>query len=165
MGAQKNEPSPLHCTSPLSITVQLIYGWVRYDMIYRRTDIIAYIFMRCTNTTARMTTTAFLNRNSHDSFILSVPVRSFGGFILTGKFLDSYRTFVCHINSPLCTFFGIRFTLACWGSCIERLRILPLPFVGTNWVKHSTERWEWPLRMSSSNIFPEAPVSASCLPG
>ena len=76
---------------------------------------IAYIFMRCTNTTARMTTTAFLKRNSHDSFILSVPVRSFGGFILSGRFLDSYRTFVCHINSPLFMSCVIRFLIACWG--------------------------------------------------
>ena len=155
MGAQKNEPSPLHCTSPLSITVQLIYGWVRYDhdIIYRWADMIAYIFMRCTNTTARITTTAFLNRNSHDSFILSVPVRSFGGFILAVKFLDSYRTFVCHINSPLFMSRVIRLSIACWGRTEERWSVLPLPFVGTNWVKHSTERWERLLRKSCSNIF------------
>ena len=112
--------------------------WIKLDMlvIYRWMNMIAHIFMRCTNTTARITTTAFLNRNSHDSFILSVPVvRSFGGFILTGKFLDSYRTFVCHINSPLFMPWVIRFPKACWRRTIERWRVLPLPFVGANWTK------------------------------
>ena len=82
--------------------------------------VIAYICIRCTNTMAKMTTTAFLNRNSHDSFILSDSARSFGsfilsnsacsfgGFILTVKFLDSYKTLVCHINPPLGIPFFIR---------------------------------------------------------